>query len=158
MARSTAVRGRALLREARPAGYGRLMASAAAPGRDRVRRRAHPGRKRLALAVAMVAFGSFLPWIQTEVGNLSGGSGPGLWTFYAAMFGLAGALLPMRRLGALQAAVLGVVAVALPLWQLGRVLDLVGTGGWLPGPGLVLVLGGGVLAGTASWQLWRTAD
>ena len=27
-------------------------------------------------------------------------------------------------------------------------------GGWLPGPGLVLTLAGGVLAGVAAWQLW----
>jgi hypothetical protein len=36
-----------------------------------------------------------------------------------------------------------------------HLLDLVGTAGWLPGPGLVLVLGGGVLAATASVQLFR---
>ncbi|UMG94028.1 hypothetical protein [Nocardioides sp. TF02-7] len=128
------------------------MASTAA---NRVRRPVHPGRKRLALAVAMVAFGSFLPWVQTAVGNLSGGNGPGLWTFYGAMFGLAGALLPMRRLGAFQATVLSVVAVVLPAWQMVRMLRLVGTEGWLPGPGAVLVLGGGVLAGVAAWQLWH---
>ena len=115
----------------------------------------HPGRKRLGLAVAMVMFGSFMPWVSTALGNLSGARGPGMWTFYAAMLGLAGALLPLRRLGALQAAILAAVAVALPVWQLVRIFSTVGTGGWMPGPGMVLVLGGGVLAGVAAVQLYR---
>lgn len=115
----------------------------------------HPGRKRLGLAVAMVMFGSFMPWVSTALGNLSGARGPGLWTFYAAMLGLAGALLPLRRLGALQAAIMAAVAVALPVWQLVRVFNAVGMGGWMPGPGMVLVLGGGVLAGVAALQLYR---
>lgn len=115
----------------------------------------HPGRKRLGLAVAMVMFGSFMPWLSTALGNLSGAGGPGIWTFYASMLGLGGALLPLRRLGALQAAILAVVATVLPVWQLARVFDQVGFGGWLPGPGLVLVLGGGVLAGVAAVQLYR---
>jgi len=115
----------------------------------------HPGRKRLALAVAMVMFGSFMPWVSTAIGNLSGSRGPGLWTFYAAMLGLAGALVPMRRLGALQAAIMAATAIAIPIWQLARILSKVGTGGWMPGPGMVLVLGGGVLAAFAAVQLYR---
>lgn len=115
----------------------------------------HPGRKRLAMATAMVMIGSFMPWVNTSLGNLSGARGPGVWTFYAAMLGLAGALLPLRRLGALQGAILAAVAVTLPVWQLARVLNAVGAGGWMPGPGMVLVLGGGVLAGVAAVQLYR---
>lgn len=94
----------------------------------------------------MVAVGSFLPWLDTAVGSVSGARGPGLWTFYAAMLGLAGALVPIRSLAVVQGAVLALTAIALPVWQLVHVLGLVGTAGWIPGPGLVLVLGGGVLA------------
>lgn len=103
----------------------------------------------------MVVVGSFMPWVDTAVGTVSGARGPGLWTFYAAMLGLAGALVPSRRLAATQGAVLAGTAVALPTWQLVHLLGLVGLGGWVPGPGLVLVLGGGVLAGSAAWRLWR---
>lgn len=103
----------------------------------------------------MVVLGSFLPWIDTAVGSVSGARGAGLWTFYAAMLGLAGALVPMRRVAAVQAAVFALVAVAVPVWQVVHVLTLVGTGGWVPGPGLVLVLGGGVLAASAAAQLFR---
>lgn len=115
----------------------------------------HPGRKRLGLAVAMVMLGSFMPWVSTALGNLSGAGGPGIWTFYASMLGLGGALLPLRRLGALQAVILAAVAITLPIWQLARVFNAVGFSGWMPGPGLVLVLGGGVLAGVAAVQLYR---
>lgn len=108
-----------------------------------------PGRRQLLGAVAMVAIGSFLPWLDTPVGSVLGAGGPGLWTFYAAMVGLAGALVPIRVLAMVQGAVLSLAAVALPTWQVVHVLDLVGTDGWMPGPGLVLVVGGGVLAGAA---------
>lgn len=94
----------------------------------------------------MVAIGSFLPWLDTRLGTVNGAHGPGLWTFYVAMLGLAGALVPIRTLAIVQGAVLAAVAVALPTWQLVHVLSLVGLGGWMPGPGLVLVFGGGVLA------------
>jgi hypothetical protein len=97
----------------------------------------------------MVAIGSFLPWIDTVVGNVNGYQWAGLWTFYAAMLGLAGALVPVRRLAIAQGSVLAVAAVVLPLVQVGQLLSLVGTAGWRPGPGLVLVVGGGVLAGVA---------
>ncbi len=51
---------------------------------------------------------------------------------------------------------MAVVCVVLPVWQLARAISLLGTdGGWFPGPGLLLVFGGGVLAGSAAWQLLR---
>lgn len=106
----------------------------------------------------MVVLGSFMTWFDTGVGAVAGSRGPGLWTFYAAVLGLAGALVPFRRAAAVQGAVLAVVAVALPVWQVARLLSVVGTTGWFPGPGLVLVLGGGVLAGSAAWRLWRGAS
>lgn len=99
--------------------------------------------------------GSFLPWLYLAGAPRSGALGPGLWTFYAAMLGLAGALLPFRRVGAGHAAVMAAAAMALPLWQLGKAIDLVGFGGWTPGPGLVMVFGGGVLAANAAWRLLR---
>lgn len=103
----------------------------------------------------MVLFGSFLPWIDTAVGSVSGVRGAGLWTFYAGMLGLAGALIPMRRVAAVQAAIFALVALLVPAWQVVHLLSLVGTEGWVPGPGLVMVLGGGVLAATAATRLFR---
>lgn len=97
-------------------------------------------------AVVMVIVGSFLPWLDTAAGTVSGARGPGLWTFYAAMLGLAAVMVPIRSLRIGQTVLFGVVAVALPVWQVVHVLNLVGTGGWMPGPGVVLVFGGGVLA------------
>ena len=131
------------------------MTEARAPKGVRPRRRVDPAKRRLAGAVAMVAFGSFLPWIDTAVGSVSGARGAGLWTFYAAMLGLAGALVPMRRVAAVQAAIFAAVALLVPAWQVVHLLNLVGTDGWIPGPGLLLVAGGGVLAAIAAAQLFR---
>lgn len=123
----------------------------------RGRRLPHPARKALAGAVAMVIFGSFAPWVDTAAGTVSGARGAGLWTFYAAMVGLAGVLVPGWRMAGVHAAVLAVVAVALPTWQVVHLVSLVGTDGWMPGPGLVLVFAGGVLAGSAAWRLLRSS-
>lgn len=122
-----------------------------------VRRAAHPAKRMLLGAAVMVMFGSFLPWIDTAVGSVLGMRGPGLWTFYAAMLGFAGVMVPLRKLAMAQAGLLSAVAVGLVGWQVVHLLSLVGTSGWRPGPGLVLVLGGGVLAGVAAYRLRRDA-
>ena len=114
-----------------------------------------PGRKRLLWASLMALVGGFMPWVMTEVGNIAGYRGAGLWVAYASMLGLAGAMLPMRRVAAVQGFILAAVAVALPLWQVVHLFSLVGFAGWMPGPGLVLSLGGGVLAGVGARQLWQ---
>lgn len=105
----------------------------------------------------MVLLGSFLPWIDTAVGSVSGARGAGLWTFYAAMLGLAAVLIPLRRVAAVHATVFAATAVVVPAWQVLHLLTLVGLNGWVPGPGLVLVLGGGVLGATAAAQLFGPA-
>ena len=125
-----------------------------APAR-RVRRRMEPGRGRLLLATGMALLGGFLPWMYTGLGSVSGARGAGLWVAYAAMLGLAGALLPFRRAAAVQAWVMGAVALALPLWQVVHLASLVGFAGWMPGPGLVMSAGAGVLALLAGRQLWN---
>lgn len=121
------------------------------------RRRAHPAKKQLLGASVMVVLGSFLPWIDTALGSVGGMRGPGLWTFYAAMLGFAGVMVPLRRLAQAQAALLAAVSVGLAGWQVVHLLQLVGAAGWRPGPGLVLVVGGGVLAGVAAYRLRREA-
>jgi hypothetical protein len=103
----------------------------------------------------MVLFGAFLPWIATAAGNVAGVRGAGLWTMYAAVLGIAGAIIRHPRFAAAHATVLAAAAVGLPLWQVLHLAGLVGFSGWMPGPGLVLTLGGGVLAGTAAVSLFR---
>lgn len=120
-------------------------------------RPARPARGMALVAVLVVVIGSFLPWVHTPLGNLSGGRGAGLWTAYAAFLGLAGTLMPWHRVGAAHLGVFAAIAVALPLWQLLHLVNLVGFGGWIPGTGLVLVLCGGVMAATAALRTWRQA-
>lgn len=103
---------------------------------------------------ALLMVGGFLPWLYTPIGEVSGFRGPGQWTFYVGLLALAGGIVRRPRLAAAQGAIAGVVAVALPVWQVVHVLTLVGTQGWYPGPGLVFSLGGGVLALNAARLLW----
>ncbi|MGY1915083.1 hypothetical protein [Blastococcus sp. SYSU DS0973] len=83
--------------------------------------------------------------------------GAGLWTMYAALLGIAGAIIRSSTLAAVHALVLAVVAIALPLWQVLHLAGLVGFSGWAPGPGLVLTVGGGILAGSAAVSLFRVS-
>lgn len=105
----------------------------------------------------MVLVGAFLPWVSTGVGNVAGVRGAGLWTMYAAVLGVAGAMIRPPRLAALHAALLALIAVALPLWQVLHLVDRVGFAGWIPGAGLVLTFGGGVVAGFAAVSLFRAS-
>lgn len=119
--------------------------------------RRSPASKHLLGAAAMVLVGAFLPWVMTGAGNVAGVRGAGLWTMYAAVLGIAGAIIRSPRLAAAHAGLLAVTAIALPLWQVVHLLSLVGLSGWMPGAGLVLTLGGGVVAGFASRTFLRTA-
>jgi hypothetical protein len=119
--------------------------------------RRSPASKHLLGASAMVLVGAFLPWVATGAGNVAGVRGAGLWTMYAAVLGIAGAIIRSPRLAAVHAGLLAVVATALPLWQVAHLLSLVGLEGWMPGVGLVLTLGGGVVAGFAAVTFTRTA-
>lgn len=103
----------------------------------------------------MILVGAFLPWLHSGAGNVLGIRGAGLWTMYAAFLGLAGVILRNPRVVAVHAAVLGVVALGLPVWQLVHVASLVGFEGWMPGAGIVLTIGGGVVATVAAVRLWR---
>lgn len=128
------------------------MATQTAPATTR--RRKMPGQMRLLAASAMILVGAFIPWLYTPLGNITGMRGPGLWTATVGVLALAGALVPVRVLAILQAVAAAVICVVLPVWQFLRLFNLVGMEGWMPGPGLVLTLTGGVLAGVAAWQLW----
>jgi hypothetical protein len=118
-----------------------------------------PRRSRSSLhllgASLMILVGAFLPWISTGAGNVIGVRGAGLWTMYAAFLGLGGAFIRHRRVASAHAGILAVVATVLPVWQLLHMLSRVGFAGWMPGAGLVLTLGGGVLAGFSAVALWR---
>ncbi|MFP5253166.1 MAG: hypothetical protein ACLGH4_05170 [Actinomycetes bacterium] len=125
--------------------------------RPTVRRRGRSSRRLLGAAL-LVLVGAWMPWIYTGLGSVAGVRGAGLWTMYAAVLGLAGAIIRRPRLAAVHAAALAVVAVGLTLWQVVHLLSLVGFEGWMPGPGLVLTLGGGVLAAAAARSLWTEAS
>lgn len=102
----------------------------------------HPGQKRLLWATMALFLGAFLPWLYTGVGAIRAFNGPGIFLFYGAFVALAAALVPWRRVAAVQGLAVAAVALVLPLWQILHVWRLVGFEGWMPGPGLVLSLAG----------------
>lgn len=107
------------------------------------------------MGVVLVLLGSFLPWIYVGGVAQSGALGPGLWTFYAGILGLAAVLMPWRRISGGHALVMAGTCLALPAWQLTHLYGQVGFGGWSPGPGIVMVGFGGVIALQCAWRLFR---
>lgn len=120
------------------------------------------GARPLLLGSALIALGSLLPWVSTPFGNVSGIRGAGMWTLYAGALGIAGSLMRRRRLVLVHAVPVAIAALVLPLWQLLRIGQLgMASGTFLaavPGMGLVLVLGGGVLAARGAMALARPPD
>lgn len=114
---------------------------------------ASPAQRPLTLGAALVVLGSFLPWVETGVGTYGGMAGAGVWTFYAGALGIGAGLVRHRALARSQAALAGATAVGLAGWQVAHLVGRVGLSGWVPGMGLVLVLGGGVVALGAAWRM-----
>lgn len=94
--------------------------------------------------------GAALPWLWTSAGTTAR---PWLALFYTGVIVLAGALVPWRWAAFVQAVLGAVVGIGLPLWQVLRLLSRVGFSGWLPGPGLVMVLFAGVMCLICARQL-----
>ncbi len=111
------------------------------------------GQRLLLLASFGVIIGSFLPWVETGFGVYRGFAGGGATTFYAGVFGLAGALVPSRKLAMVQGSITALVGVGIAVWQVANLLMKVGISGWTPGIGLVLVFGAGVYAARAVWVI-----
>ena len=119
-----------------------------------VRARSRSSRHLLGASL-MILVGAFLPWIHTAAGNILGIHGPGLVTMYAAFLGIAGAIVRSPRVVSVHAALVAVPALVLPVWQVARFVSRVGFEGWMPGAGVVLTFGGGVLAAVAAVRLWQ---
>lgn len=114
---------------------------------------AGPGQQTLLWASVLITLGAFLPWVMTGVGNFTGMRGAGTWTVFAGVVGLGASLMRRRRLVLIHAVGIAAIAIALPLWQVVHLLGLVGFGGWLPGIGLLMTLGGGVAIARAALVL-----
>ncbi len=99
-----------------------------------------------------------MPWVSLNLGTSFGGfAGAGLYTFYLGILGVGGGLVPNRTLAIGQGLVMGAAAVILPIWQVIRLLRLVGLSGWYPGTGLIVVFASGCLALLATYRVWRDA-
>lgn len=113
-----------------------------------------PGQRRMLVAAILVLVGAVSPWVALPTGTILGIEGAGIWTIAAGGIGLAGALYRSRLVVRLHAVVLAATPLALGGWQVAHLLRL---GCDLrvcsPSFGLVLTLGGGVLAASAVREL-----
>lgn len=99
-----------------------------------------------------VMVGSFMPWIETGFGSLGAFAGPGQYTFYAAFLGMGAGLVPIRILAIGQGAIMAGAAIILPIWQAWHLWSQVGFQGWVPGIGMMLVLGCGLMSARIVWS------
>lgn len=129
-------------------------------GPTRAARWPYLGRPQILLLVASLVtiVASFLPWFDTAFGSTNGAALGGLYTFYAGLIALPGAILRRRRVVLGHTLVLAVVGISVPAWRLAWALSLLPALGqaWLPGPGLLLVLTSGGVAAYAAVTLLRS--
>lgn len=111
------------------------------------------GQQTLSWASVLITVGAFLPWVMTGVGNFTGMRGAGSWTVFAGVLGLGASMMRSRRLVLLHAVGIAGIAIVLPAWQLVHMLSLVGVRGWLPGIGLLMTLGAGIVIARAAMEL-----
>ncbi len=100
----------------------------------------------LLLASIGLLVASFLPWIETALGSYHGFSSVGRYTFYVAWIGIAGGLVPSRRLAGIQAVPVAVAGIGFPIWQCLHLYGLVGFDAWVPGTGMLIMFVSGFLA------------
>ena len=110
-----------------------------------------PASRLLLLASLLTIGAALLPWVATSFGSFWGLDGPGRWTLYAGFLGLAGAIVRRPRVVASHAAILALVALTLPVWQLARLATVCPPGGCLPSAGLLLTGLAGAMAARAAW-------
>ncbi len=105
-----------------------------------------PGQGALLAAGIVIFAGTALPWALVLGRLLWGSPGALTWTLSAGFLVLGGAMVRWRALVALSAAGGGAIAVFFALWQTARILSRCLSLDCLPGPGLGLLLAGGLLA------------
>lgn len=106
------------------------------------------------LAAILVLVGAVSPWVALPTGTILGIEGAGIWTIAAGGIGLAGALFRNRVVVQLHAVVLAATPLVLGGWQVVHLLRLgCSLRVCAPSFGLVLTLGGGVLAASALREL-----
>jgi hypothetical protein len=117
--------------------------------KGRAERRRWPyfaGQGALVVGAIVIFAGTALQWAFVLGRLLWGSPGALTWTLSAGFLVLGGALVRWRALSALSAAGGGAIAVFFALWQTSRILSRCFSVDCLPGPGLGLLLAGGLLA------------
>lgn len=111
------------------------------------------GQQTLLWASVLITVGAFLPWLMTGVGTFTGMRGAGSWTVFAGVIGIGVSLVRRHRVVLIHAVGIAAIAILLPAWQLVHIIGLVGFRGWMPGIGLIMTLGGGIVIARAAREL-----
>jgi hypothetical protein len=111
------------------------------------------GQQTLLWASVLITVGAFLPWLMTGVGTFTGMRGAGSWTVFAGVIGIGVSLVRSRRVVLVHAVGIAAIAILLPGWQLVHTITLVGFRGWLPGIGLIMTLGAGIVIAHAALEI-----
>lgn len=113
------------------------------------------GQQTLLWASTLITVGAFLPWLMTGVGTFTGMRGAGSWTVFAGVIGIGVSLVRSRVVVLVHAIAIAAIAIGLTSWQLLHTISLVGFRGWLPGVGLLMTLGGGIVIARAAREISR---
>ena len=113
------------------------------------------GQQTLLWASTLITVGAFLPWLMTGVGTFTGMRGAGSWTVFAGVIGIGVSLVRSRVVVLVHAVAIAAIAIGLTSWQLLHTISLVGFRGWLPGVGLLMTLGGGIVIARAAREISR---
>ena len=127
--------------------------------RDQTRQRRWPyfgGQANLLLAAIAILIGSALPWAFI-LGRLLWASPLAvMWSFWAGLVTVAAAVAPWRWIAVVSALVGGATAVFFAAWQTARIVEVCAVSlDCLPGPGVGLLLAGGLAALYRAAQLAR---
>lgn len=102
--------------------------------------------------------GVALPWALVLGKALWGAPMAASWALWAGLIAIAGGAVRWRNLAALSGLIGGTVAVYFALWQTTHIVQTCSLSiHCVPGPGLGLLLIGGIVAITNSYRLYRTA-
>lgn len=112
-------------------------------------------QKRLLVSGIAMWIGAFLPWLLILGQSLRATPLAVSWALWAGLMTIAGASVRWRGVAALSALLGGGAAVYLSAWQMTKLLGVCVSAQCLPGPGVAVFFGAGIVALFQAYGLFR---
>ena len=112
-------------------------------------------QKRLLISGIAIWVGAFLPWLLVLGQSLRAAPLAVSWALWAGLMTIAGASVRWRGIAILSALFGGGTAVYLSAWQTTKLLGVCVSTQCLPGPGLAILFGAGIVAVFQAYGLFR---